>query len=849
MDERAWERQRSALLAELDLLDAPEEEQFRSAAALAATVCGMPMAAVSLVDGDRQFFAGVFGLGMRQTERAVSFCAYAIRDPGQPMLISDTTKDGRFVDNRLVTGDPYVRAYAGVPMVSPEGVPLGTLCVLDAAPRQLSVDQVAALSHLALVTMDLLQAKRTARALVRALEAGAVADRQRDTAVGEFRSAFEHAPIGMTISAVDGTYLQVNAAFAEALGRTSADLVGSNVSDLTAPDEHPEGGAVVAALLERGHGSSLLERTLVGADGCSHPALVTVSLVRGTDSPPRLLEHVEFIAERRLAETQLLETQSAIDAIVSVDSRDRIISWNRGAERMFGHARAAAMTRPLSMIIPGPLRTRHENGRSGAMTALAPRLVGSTVEVAALRADGKELVVEVSLSPWSARDGQHNYTAVLRDITDRIRAEALSDMLRVAAVTANSATTLSEAAPPVIAAVCTRLGWPAGHAWYTDEATAHWFVAEHAHCDDPGEAGTHGASSAICPLRELAAVGSRPCPDHHPVGGGVVIEGFPAESTDPTFQRALAACGVGPALAVPLLAGQSSAGVLAFYLPHDADTSDASLLRDIKQVGTLLGRVVERERTARLHAHQALHDPLTNLANRRLLYDAIAVASTADRSWESGTSALYLIGVDRFKLINHSLGHAAGDDLLLQVAGRLSAATRPVDTVARLGGDEFAVLLRGLPNEAAVAAAGDRLLQAVEGPAEVHRHALHVSASAGVAIVDAAQHADPPALLRAADAALRQAKHVSRGKTKVFDLALRMDAVRRLDDETALRPRFATDSCACTTSRSSICRRESRPAQRRCCAGSAPGEASSNRVTSSRRPRTPGSSSSSVAGP
>ncbi|GGK01018.1 sensor histidine kinase [Pilimelia anulata] len=142
------EEARLARLRSLDVLDTPPEEEFDQIVALAARVCGTPMSLVSLVDAERQWFKAKLGLDMQETSRDLSFCAYAIlgRDL---MVVPDLTRDARFAGNPAVTDEHGIRFYAGAPLVTSDGFPLGTLCVVDAQPRRLSVDQMRALRALA----------------------------------------------------------------------------------------------------------------------------------------------------------------------------------------------------------------------------------------------------------------------------------------------------------------------------------------------------------------------------------------------------------------------------------------------------------------------------------------------------------------------------------------------------------------------------------------------------------------------------------------------------------------------------------------------------------------------------
>lgn len=143
----AHEEDRIAFLRRLEILDTIREEVYDDFATLASTICRTPIAALSLVDQDRQWFKASVGLDVRETSRESSFCSYAILQE-EPLVVNNAILDERFADNDLVTGDFHLRFYAGVP-VFVEGMPLGSLCVIDREPREISPEQVAALSALA----------------------------------------------------------------------------------------------------------------------------------------------------------------------------------------------------------------------------------------------------------------------------------------------------------------------------------------------------------------------------------------------------------------------------------------------------------------------------------------------------------------------------------------------------------------------------------------------------------------------------------------------------------------------------------------------------------------------------
>jgi GAF domain-containing protein len=150
------ENDRLAQLIWFQILDTPPEESFDRISRTAARVLQTPIAAVSLIDGDRQWFKSVCGLSISETPRDMAFCSYTILQRS-PLVVEDALEDSRFKDNRLVTGEPYIRAYAGVPLVTEDGFALGSLCAIDTRPRHFTDDQIAALQDMADTVMDLMR--------------------------------------------------------------------------------------------------------------------------------------------------------------------------------------------------------------------------------------------------------------------------------------------------------------------------------------------------------------------------------------------------------------------------------------------------------------------------------------------------------------------------------------------------------------------------------------------------------------------------------------------------------------------------------------------------------------------
>ena len=129
------------------ILDTDPEQVFDDLTLLATQVCGTPIALITLVDENRQWFKSKIGLDVQETARNISFCAHAIEQPGL-FVVPDTLTDGRFRDNPMVVNEPHIRFYAGAPLLTRDGDPLGTICVVDSRPRTLTDDQRAALNAL-----------------------------------------------------------------------------------------------------------------------------------------------------------------------------------------------------------------------------------------------------------------------------------------------------------------------------------------------------------------------------------------------------------------------------------------------------------------------------------------------------------------------------------------------------------------------------------------------------------------------------------------------------------------------------------------------------------------------------
>jgi len=211
----------------------------------------------------------------------------------------------------------------------------------------------------------------------------------------------------------------------------------------------------------------------------------------------------------------------------------------------------------------------------------------------------------------------------------------------------------------------------------------------------------------------------------------------------------------------------------------------ATVSQGLRRINAFVRDTSERKALEAV-THQAFHDPLTDLANRALFTDRVAAALS--RRVDSGTTAVavLLLDLDDFKTVNDSLGHAAGDELLVAVASRLRSCVRPGDTLARLAGDEFAILLDELDDRDDVTAVARRVGKRLEAPFEVDAMEIAVRASIGISLGQSPDDR-PEDLMRDADVAMYAAKARGKGGYQVFEPHMRQAVVRRMELKADLR--------------------------------------------------------------
>ncbi|MFS2024046.1 putative bifunctional diguanylate cyclase/phosphodiesterase [Massilia sp. CT11-137] len=384
----------------------------------------------------------------------------------------------------------------------------------------------------------------------------------------------------------------------------------------------------------------------------------------------------------------------------------------------------------------------------------------------------------------------------LRDLYQRQQEIALLESIAVAA---NEADDVHAAMGRALEAMCRYVSSPLGTLWLVSgprgqqrlNATGIWY----------DEAARNGAS----PVQEL-----RTRTDADMFAPGVGLPGRVALSGRPEW---LATDGSGtvelPRL--PLIVGAGFASLVAFpvmiasevvavvkFFSRKREAPDESLLRLMAQVGTQLGRVFERCRARDKLMHNALHDPLTQLGNRRLFLERLEHLLQRTRRKPGDHFAVLFVDLDRFKSINDGLGHQCGDQLIIAAARRLSACLRQNDMVARdvafahehlvarLGGDEFVILLDQVGSAEHAILVAERIMSVLAEPFDVADQRVFVTASVGITL-SATGYAHVEDIVRDADIAMYHAKRTGRARWMMFDQAMQRAAVSRLRMEADLR--------------------------------------------------------------
>ena len=266
------------------VLDTPPEQVFDDLANLAAYICETPIALVSLVDAERQWFKSHIGVPSIETSRDVSFCAHAILEPENVLVVPDATKDERFAANALVTEEPKIRFYAGAPLVTENGFAVGTLCVIDRVPRRLTEEQLSALRIVRNQVARELELRLKAAQLIQAVaerDLNEEALREREAMLRDF---LENTTDLFQRVSPHGKFLYVNRAWREALGYSDVEAAGLQVFQIIDPEHQTHCFSIFERVL-RGETIRDFQTVFVAKNGRKVPVQGTVSCLFKAGKP------------------------------------------------------------------------------------------------------------------------------------------------------------------------------------------------------------------------------------------------------------------------------------------------------------------------------------------------------------------------------------------------------------------------------------------------------------------------------------------------------------------------------------------------------------------------------------
>jgi diguanylate cyclase (GGDEF)-like protein/PAS domain S-box-containing protein len=584
----------------------------------------------------------------------------------------------------------------------------------------------------------------------------------------------------------DGVITVWNRGAERLYGYTASEAIGRSVSVLIPAGHFGEGPELLRRVLANERIEHQTER--VCKDGSIVNVSVSISPIHGRDGAVVGASSIArditsaMRGQREIAlQAELLDEVDA--AVMATDSTFVVRYWNRGAEELYGYAAADAIGQAVvDLIVP-------DDGRATVTKLGGNALAGrpAEAELDARNEHGRVFPINLRLRAAQLGASDVAFTGVIGisvDISARRKAEQeirrnaaqqeeIANLGRLALQGDSLAELFDHAvriASRVLSAECARVVEcvPDGSGLVV-RAGVGWL---------DGRKGERVAGEPPL-LSSFAAVALEP----------VVVQDWDLERR---FERSsrLRARGVRASVAVPIGDPRGSPfGVLEVHYTQP-ETVPADCGPFLGALANVLAEAIHSRDANEMIRVQALHDGLTGLPNRTLFHDRVTHA-LARNDRRRKRLAVFLIDLDRFKLVNDSLGHDAGDELLRLLAVRLAGALREGDTLARLGGDQFAVLWEELPSEVAAVGVANQLMSLVKQPVLLRGEKRVLSVSVGIALSSGESTATE--LLRDVDAALYHAKKAGGRRFELFDNDMRDRVLGRVRTESALRTALANE--------------------------------------------------------
>ena len=729
------EQQRQRALDELQILDTPPEPGFDELTRLASLYFHVPIALVTLIDRDRQWFKSRQGLDVAQTPRDIAFCNTAIQS-SDVMVVNDAQLDPRFSQNPLVLGAPHVRFYAGAPLISSEGHALGTLCVIDREPRSFSPEQcgiLAALSHQVIAQMELRwEHERVRRSKAELLKTKA-----------QLELVLKGTNDGWWDRDVATREIYFSERALEMVGYVPADFpAGEDLSPrLFPPADLQHINDAIREAVRNGHERFSAELHMQHHNGSHIPVVCRGYITRDEKGwATRISGMMTDLSEFRRTQKAQKETQlsyrqlfeNSMDGVILARVTDeKMIAINPAACGMLGRTEQELINGGRSMFLDA------QDPRVAALFAKRAKEGHARGEINFLRANGTPFSVEVSSVLYQSADGKQMASTVFRDITQRKQAE---EEMRIAA-------TAFESHEGIF--VC----------------DADWTVLR-----------VNAAFTKMTGYTAAEALGQSP---QQLLGSDKTDASFYIDMAKSLFDTGTWHGEVWDR--------RKNGDIYPVWLIVTALRNDSG---EVSHYVTTMTEISDRKKAEEEIRHLAFYDSLTGLPNRRLLLDRLGQAlNTSARHKRKG--ALLFLDLDNFKVLNDTRGHDMGDKLLKQVAQRLVSCVREGDTVARLGGDEFVVMLQDLSEDPYAAAThtehvGEKILLTLNQPYLLGNSTYQSTPSIGVTLFGE-QKESMDELLKRADLAMYEAKGAGRNTLRFFDSSMQSAISNRVALEADLR--------------------------------------------------------------